>query len=206
MADYVAKALQLPINGVNKTFELKDAVARAATIGGTHYLGVTTTALTDGSEVTSITISGASVSVSNGDVVIYGNAEFVYASADSKWHEMGDLSSLGDLAYENSAVISGFTPEGEFDDFDVTPTVEEGAYVIADNSTDVGSVSAGTADSLTMSVPTNTETLQISWTAGTPTAVTLPTFTQQDIVTGITSVDQPTFSADPQSVTAEPAE
>jgi len=40
--------------------------------------------------------------------------------------------------------------------------------------TSAGSVTAGIAPSLTMSVDESTETLSFTWSAGTPTAVTLP--------------------------------
>ena len=202
---YTAKALKLPINGVDKTFELKDAVARAATVGGIHFLGTTTTALTDGSEATSITVGGEAISVSNGDVAVYGGAEYIYSTADNKWHEFGDLSGLGSLAIEDDALIDDYTPVGTFTGFDVELNVIDSKYVIADNENDVGSVTAGSADSLTMTVPANSETLQISFSASTPTAVTLPTFTQQDIATGVTSVTQPTFGANAVTVTAAPA-
>ena len=206
MADYVAKALSMPItvdgSKVSKTFELKDAAAREATVGGIHFKGVTTTALTDGATTASIQVGSpaAAYTPAHGDIVAYLNKEFIYDKPGNDtgvWHEFGDISELGDLAAKSSASGS-YTPAGDLDDFDVTLTIDEGSYVMDDPSTDGGSVTAGSADSLTMNV--SGSTLQISWTAGAPTEVTLPTFTQQDIVTGVTSVTQPSFDGDEETI------
>ena len=205
-----AVALSLPVivdgTSVQKTFELKDAAAREATVGGVHFVGETSTVLSDGSTASSIYIGDPATAYSpkNGDIVAYGNKEFIYVkigSGTGSWKEFGDLTGLGSLATQDSASHVDFVPEGDVDDFDVALSVEEGAYVISDITSDVGSVSAGIADVLSMSVVSNT--LQISWTAGTPTSVTLPSFTQQDIAYGVSSVTQPTFSASAQTITAE---
>lgn len=55
----------------------------------THFLGVSTTAITNGGSE-SPTIGGSTVTPSNGDIVIYQDKEFVYATADNQWHELGD--------------------------------------------------------------------------------------------------------------------
>lgn len=93
------------------TYDLKDATARAAIAGGTSFLGITTTALTDGSEATTIVIGGEDVSAINGGIAIYQNKEFIYSNTDSKWHEIGDTTDLGDLAYKDSA-SGNYKPEG----------------------------------------------------------------------------------------------
>ena len=93
------------------TYDLKDATARAAIAGGTSFLGITTTALTDGSEVTTIVVGGADVTAINGGIAIYLNKEFIYSTTDSKWHEIGDTTDLGDLAYKDSA-SGNYKPEG----------------------------------------------------------------------------------------------
>lgn len=93
------------------TYDIKDAVAREAIAGGVKFLGVTTTELTDGSTTNPITVGGESVTAINGSMAIYQSKEFVFATADNKWHEFGDTSDLGDLAYKDSA--SGtYTPAG----------------------------------------------------------------------------------------------
>lgn len=92
-------------------YNIKDAWARQAIEGlgnPTHFLGKSTTAITDGGTETP-TISGAEVTPHAGDIVVYNNAEFIYSG--SAWIELGDLSGLGDLAYKDSA--SGkVTPTG----------------------------------------------------------------------------------------------
>lgn len=93
------------------TYDIKDSTARAAITGGTSFLGVTTTALTDGASTSTIVVGGNDVSAVNGGFAIYGNKEFVYSESDGKWHEFGDTSGLGDLAYKNTASGS-YTPSG----------------------------------------------------------------------------------------------
>lgn len=89
------------------TYDLVDAGAReliSALSGSTAYLGLTTTALTDGATTNPITVNGSSVTVTTGNIVIYESAEFIWDGA--KWVEFGDLSSLGDLAYKDTASVS----------------------------------------------------------------------------------------------------
>ena len=201
MATFTAKALQLPVGGVDKLIELKDAVARAATVGGTHYKGVTTTELTDGSATNPIVIGGQSYEAVNGDMVIYGNMEFLFSSVDNKWHEFQDLSATEDLAYVDSAE-GDITPEGTLSGFGVTLSSVT-KYVV--ESDDGGaSYSAGAADSLTMSV-NNGDTLVFGWQASRPTVVELPTFVEQTIVTGVSAVAQPSFSGAAADVEVAPA-
>lgn len=73
------------------TYNLKDTQARqdietlkATAVGAVHYLGVTTTALSDGSETNPITIGESTVTAKNGDFVIYGKLELVFSSSDNK--------------------------------------------------------------------------------------------------------------------------
>ncbi len=92
------------------TYDIKDAVARQQIAGGVSFIGVTTTALTDGASTNPITINGESYTASNGDLVVYGDAEFIFGSANI-WYKFGDTGDLGDLAYKDSA--SGtYTPAG----------------------------------------------------------------------------------------------
>ena len=100
------------------TYDLKDAQARAdietlqsSITGGMHYIGVTTTALTDGAGTNPIEINNVDVTPKSGDIVIYGNLEFVWADSDNKWHEFGSTGSLKALAFKDSASGS-YKPEG----------------------------------------------------------------------------------------------
>ena len=84
-------------------YNIKDAWARQAIEGlgnPTHFLGESTTAITDGGTQTP-TIGGSEVTPHAGDIVVYSNGEFIWSG--SVWIELGDLSGLGSLAYKNSA-------------------------------------------------------------------------------------------------------
>ena len=157
--------------------EVCDAVARAAIVGSTHFIGVTTTALTDGQTISQVTIGDETVNLANGDLMLYNSKEFIWASADGKVHELGDLTGLGSLAYKNSATGS-FTPQGSVSspNITVTPTTATIAEFATAGSVTPGSANTPTVVSVTdgsANVPT-----AVSVTAGTanvPTAVTLPT-------------------------------
>lgn len=77
------------------------------------YLGITTTALTDGATTSTIKIDGEDVTVAAKDAgayVIYNELEFVWSG--SKWQELGSTSNLKDLAFKDEA--SGkVTPTGQ---------------------------------------------------------------------------------------------
>lgn len=94
------------------TYDIKDANARdriSALESFTTYLGVTTTQLENGSTTNPIVINGEDVTAQSGNIVLYGNKEFIFDG--THWNEFGDLSSLGTLAYKNSATGS-ITPAG----------------------------------------------------------------------------------------------
>lgn len=211
MAKYTISQFTMPDGNI---IELKDKVAREAVAGGTHFLGVTTTEITDGSSTSSITIDGETVAAANGDIVVYGNKEFIWATVDTKWHELGDVTNLGALALKDSASGS-YTPAGSVDatftgdSISYTPagsisapgiTVTESSISIAEFD-DAGSVTAGSAASASCTMPTlvftpdaATENLSISWTDGsfsftanTPTSVTLPTSKQTTVLNGATA-------------------
>ena len=111
---------------------VKDALARqtianikAAIDGGTHFIGVTTTELTDGATTNPVTIGGESVTAKTGDFVIVasdGTEPFLeYIWTGSQWTELGSTGSLKALAYKDSAsgeytpagtVTVDYTPEG----------------------------------------------------------------------------------------------
>ena len=123
MADI--KKILLP--GMSEAYDIVDAGAReliAELEAYSDYLGVTTTALTDGSDVNPITIGGKSVTAVKGNIVNYGSKEFIFSG--SIWQEFGDLSALGALAYKDSASGS-YTPAGTMTD----PTVSIGGTATA---------------------------------------------------------------------------
>lgn len=189
--DYTISSFTLPNGDV---VEIKDEVARAAQESGMHFLGVTTSDISDGSTTATITIGGQSVTAVAGDIVTKGNKELLFDG--SVWHEMGDLSTLGALAYKATASGS-YTPDGECSGADVDLTTV--TKYVANSATGGGSVSAGTASAFSASV--SNEVLTFTWSAGTPTSVTLPSFSEQTIATGVDSVTQPTFSGEADTVT-----
>lgn len=244
------------------TYDIKDATARAAIAGGTVFLGITTTALTDGATTQTIIIGGESISAINGGIAIYNNKEFIYADSDGKWHEIGDTTDLGDLAYKDDATgnftpagtvsqptfsgssmtstgaftpegtvsqptfsgtegnvsvtgtpagsistgtgTANYTPAGTIGTPTITVTPSTTTKYVASSATGGGSVTNGSAASCTLPALTTSvanETLTIGWsegsfTANTPTAVTLPSFSSQTIATGISSASssQPSWT------------
>lgn len=167
------------------TYDIKDSVARMNQSGAMHYLGITSTAITDGSTTGTITIDGTTVTLGasdSGAVVIYGEQEYVWNG--TKWQEFGSSGSLKALAFKDSASGS-YTPEGTCSGTSVTLA-----------TTTVNSITAvGTLPELTMSV--SNETLNIAFTQGT-----LPTKGgDTTVATGtVSSVTQPTFSGTPATV------
>jgi len=102
------------------TYLLKDAEARQAIVGGVHYIGVTTTALIDGSTTNPITVEGESYTAKQGDIVMYKASPAVTPDVDrefiwngSKWDEFGaGIGAFGSLAFKNSATGSYVKPSG----------------------------------------------------------------------------------------------
>lgn len=66
--------------------ELKSSIS-----GGTHFLGVTTTTIEDGSTTSTVSIDNSNITAKKGDIVIYNNLEFIWDG--SKWVELGDSSA-----------------------------------------------------------------------------------------------------------------
>ena len=58
--------------------------------GGTHFIGISTTAITNGG-TEKPTIGGSQKTVANGDIVIYGNKEFIWNG--TAWAELGDTTA-----------------------------------------------------------------------------------------------------------------
>lgn len=137
-------------------YDLKDAEARQSIVdlqssvtGGMHYIGETSTALTDGA-TTSTLVAKSENSLSKltgfaaGDIVIYGELEFVWNGA--KWQEFGSTGSLKSLAFKDNATgdvacagtnsssavtFSGGSTETVLkavDDEAVAPSFTEGAF------------------------------------------------------------------------------
>lgn len=184
------------------TYNIKDTTARDqieelrnAISGGVHYVGVTTTALTDGATTKPITINSKSYTQIKGDVVNYGSKEFIWD--DAKWVEFGDLGAFKALAYKDSASGS-YTPAGSVS----KPTFTGTKATISVKGTPSGSVAiskgTGTANYTpegSVSQPTFTGTSFDSTGTYKPegsVAISVGTGTANYTPEG--SVSQPTFT------------
>lgn len=129
--------LKLPSGTV---YQIKDTQARSAK----GWIGITTTALTDGATTNPITINGQSVTAVAGNITSYDEQEYIFNG--TVWQEFGDLSDLGTLAYKDSASGS-YTPQGSVaaPDITVTPTTDTIKPV-----TDVGSMPTFTVSGETL--------------------------------------------------------
>lgn len=122
MPNALISQITLP-NGT--VYDLKDAWSRTEIAhiqelieGGMHYIGSiadgAANQIEDGSTKNPVTIKGSgsttkSVTAVAGDIVTQGADEFVFDG--TAWHEFGDLSELGDMAYVDTASAS-YTPAG----------------------------------------------------------------------------------------------
>ena len=167
------------------TYTLKDEVARRAQSGAMHWIGITTTPISDGSATTTIVVDGDTITVGAdeaGGVVGYNGMEFIWSG--SVWQEFGSTGSLGTLAFKNNA-STNFTPHGS-----VT-----GTAVTLNTTTVEGMDSVGTLPELTMTV--SNENLTIGFSQGT-----LPTkATAQTVATGVASITQPSFTGTEETIT-----
>lgn len=179
------------------TYDIKDATARndismlkGSGTGAMHYAGVTTTALANGSSTSPIKINETDYTPSNGDVVIYGQLEFVWSTSDKKWHEFGSTGSLKGLAFKDSASAS-YTPAGSVS----APTVS-----VAVNTAKVAPITGvGTLPNFTASV--SNETLTLGFSAGS-----LPTKGEEvTVATGIksASASAPAFTGTNATITTK---
>ena len=197
------------------TYNIKDQVARDLIdqlSGYTTYLGVTTTALTDGSSTNPIVINGEDVTAKKGDIANYGSKEFIFSGI--VWQEFGDMGALGALAYKDEAsgsyqpggtvsqptftgtaeavsVSATYTPTGSIN----TPTITVTPITTTVNSiTDVGTLP-------TLTTTVTDENLTLSWSAGT-----LPTkASDTTVATGIQSAVSSalTFTGDEDTIDSD---
>ena len=193
-----------------QTYDIKDATARAAIAGGVAYIGVSTTSITDGGSQKP-TINGEAITPINGNLVIYDNAEFIFSGDygdGGAWSEFGDMSSLGDLAYQDSASGS-FTPSGSVSQptFTGTPVRLVGSVQVPYTYTFTGSATTSTgtftpSGTVTISKGTGTANYTPEGTVGAPTisvgtagsTTTIKNPTSKTVVTSV-SADTPSSTA-----------
>lgn len=140
---------QLVVGGV--TYDIKDLEARALAQGGIHYIGITTTALTDGATTSPIVIDSANVTPKKGDLALYaeaGGEHTEYLWNGEHWDRLG-YGKFGDLAYKRSA--SGpvdISHDHNFTLEDATANLSAGATagvaVVAHEYTPAGTIGNGT--------------------------------------------------------------
>lgn len=179
------------------TYNIKDSTAReaiAALEGGSYFLGTTTTELVDNDTTNPIIVDGASVTATNGNMVIYGKKEFVFNG--TKWVEFGDLSALGELAYKDFVTINkgnGDIVLGE----DTTFTNSSSTVSFANGTTDVV---LGETTTFTSSTPTITVTPTTTNIKATASGTAVGSNGTAAAITGFGTHSTDTFV---KSVTAE---
>lgn len=176
---------------------LSDAESEIAKLSNaTHWLGVTTTTLTDGSTTNPITINGESVTAVSGDIVQDSNGnEYIFNG--TAWQALG--SSVGTLkafAYADTGTVT-ITPAGTnasssvSGTCSVTPGGSVSGTAVTLTTTSVGSVTdAG-------SMPTYT----VSNGVLTIGAGSVPTVSSVTVADGVDTVTDPTFTGSASSGT-----
>ena len=211
----LSRVSKLALNGTE--YEIKDAQGRLAIeansdaidsleqaiAGGTHFIGITTSDITDGSTTNPVVIDGNSVTAVAGDIVIKAagvgaeevSLEYIWDGA--KWCELGSTGELGALAYKDSATSTdqfvktasdGSLPSKEADTFDAGSLPSLGAATTGSFATagvtatyDSSDELLSLADASTSSAVTAQGTFSAgslpSFTEGAFSAGTLPSFT-----------------------------
>lgn len=146
--------------------------------GYTDFLGVTTTALTDGATTNPIKINNVDVTAKKGNIVTYGSAEFIFNG--TAWQLFGDLSGLGDLAFKDSASGTVAVPKT----YTTTVTPSTTSKYVASSATGGGSAAKGTVTVSKASSGTATYTPQ--GTVGTPTITVTPSTTTKYVASSST--------------------
>lgn len=176
----------------SSTYDLKDGEARqliADIQAYSDYLGVTTTALTDGASTNPVSIGGEDVTAKKGNIVNYGAKEFIFNG--TIWQEFGDLSALGALAYADTAE-GDYTPAGTIN----AQTFTGDALTSTGSFTPAGEVAAPT---FTGDELTSTGTYTPAGTVSRPTITVTPT---EDTVYSITDVGTlPTMTVENEVLT-----
>ena len=177
MAKYLSK-----LTVGSTTYDLKDSKAwsdiadiKSSITGAMHWLGYTTTDLTDGATTNPIIIDEESVTAVAGDVTAVAGSgsgsaadkEFVFNG--TKWQEYGSTGSLKALAFKDNASAS-YTPAGTNASSSVSfsGTTSETVLKAIDDAAVLPSFTEGTFSAGTLP----------SFTEGTFSAGTLPSFTE----------------------------
>lgn len=121
-----------------------------------------------------------------------------------------EISNLGELAHKDSATGS-VTPSGTISTPSISVNLRTASRYTAGSSNGGGEVTNGVAASCTLpslSMTVQNKTLSLEWTPGSftpnvPTQVTLPSFEQTTVATGVSSATstKPTFTGSAATVT-----
>ena len=138
------KKVKLP-NG--NTYDLRDSRVDSIISQGTRWVGVTTTALSDGSSTSSIMIDGVSHTAEIGDIASYNNMEFIWNG--TVWQEFGSTGSLKALAFKDTAsgtvaVPKTYTFAGTATNVSVSGATT-GSVSVTKSAVTVSKASSGTA-------------------------------------------------------------
>jgi len=223
MAKYLSK-----LTVGSTTYDLKDSKAwsdiadiKSSITGAMHWLGYTTTALTDGDTTNPIIIDEESVTAVAGDVTAVAGSgegsaadkEFVFNG--TKWQEYGSTGSLKALAFKDDASAS-YTPAGTnasssvsfsgttsetvlkaVDDAAVAPSFTEGAFSAGTlPSFTEGAFSAGTLPSFTEGAFTPASYSHSGFSGGSLGASTKSAFATEGVTASVNEENETlTFTA-----------
>lgn len=190
------KQIQLP-NG--NTYDLRDSRVDSIISQGTRWIGVTTTAISDGSTTSTIKIGGVDHQAEEGDICSYNNMEFIWNG--TMWQEFGSTGSLKALAFKDSAsgtvaVPKTYTFTGTAANVSVSGTtagsvsLTKSAVEIKTKSSGTNSYTpAGSVSTPTISVKTAGSTTSVTpfGSAGTLPSATMPTYTVSNEILTITA-------------------
>lgn len=176
-------ATNIPMSDASgaKTVSQEITDLKSSVTGAMHYIGITTTAITDNSTTATINISGTSKTMTSADagsVVIYGNKQYVWNG--SKWQEFGSTGSLKSLAFVDTAYTSATTVTTSAT-LNATPNFSSSEVTLSPIGIPGGSVNTssttvnGVSTQPSWGATVNQETLTISWSQGTLSTATVLT-------------------------------
>lgn len=158
---------------------LSDAeTAIAALSNATHWLGITTTILTDGSTTNPITIGGSSVTAVSGDIVQVYNTDQEFIFNGTSWQQLGtSVGTLKAFAYVDEGEAT-FTPAGTAgtSSQSVSFTGATGATVLTSSVTATVPKTSSTTKYLTVA-PSGTGTLVTGYSNTTSEKLVKSSFT-----------------------------
>lgn len=131
---YISK-ITLP---TGNTYYIKDERVDSL-MNATHWIGVTTTALTDGATTNPITIDGNSVTAVAGDITSYDNEEFIFNG--TTWQEFGSTGALKAFAFADTGSVT-IQPKGSNASSAVTFAGGTSDSVLGEDTTFTNSTSA----------------------------------------------------------------